>query len=444
MSKYYLKRIPHSIVFALTLEDLYNNHKFNFDGMNIGAGKTRHTSLDWFLAPTERPSIEKASVKEHYIDIPGTNGGLDLSEALTGFPLYDYIEGSFEFNVLNERKLPILNDIGEKIGEKEVSWEVLNRDIREFLNGRERYMMLEDDPAWYYKGRFTIGAYDASNASNSRIKIEYKVYPYKRLSTCIYNTKPLNVYFDTISLMKDDVAQAVVSFWGKTDVSLNYEETHTYDGRREQFDERALPCGSESVPIKIIVDCPVEGYIFVVDYGGPPGEEAFKREYILKEGKQEIKLRGLVLRNVSNRGLLYSGCWFKLSLMSIYDDFDETVAYSKGDKITLNTSQIGSSNWILVAKEDIASGSSFDISKWELDSLGLIGMSEFSETESYSVDDIVYRYDTTNNTVVAYKALGAVSPGTFNPSDWTDNFYIRPFNVYSTITFSMLYDIGVM
>lgn len=108
MSKYRLKRIPHSIVFGLTVKDLYENHRTNFDDINIGAGRTRHTSLDWFMAPTERPSIEKAEVKEHYIDIPGTNGGLDLTESLTGYPLYNYIEGSFEFNILNEENFQSL------------------------------------------------------------------------------------------------------------------------------------------------------------------------------------------------------------------------------------------------------------------------------------------------------------------------------------------------
>lgn len=436
MSRYYLKRIPHSIVFALTLEDLYNNHKFNFDGIDIGAGKTRHTSLDWFLAPIERPSIEKASVKEHYIDIPGTNGGLDLSEALTGFPLYDYIEGSFEFNILNERKLPILNDIGEKIGEKEVSWEILNRDIREFLNGRERYMMLEDDPAWYYKGRFTIGAYDASNASNSRIKIEYKVYPYKRLSTCIYNTKPLNVYFDTISLMKDDIAQAVVSFWNKTNVELQYGRDKLYDGRNPG----PLPCGSESVPITFIVNSPVDGYKFSIMFSGGPYN--FDRDYILNQGKQEFKLRGVVLSNNTHEGLLYSDYWITISLND-YEEFKTTSSYSKDDKCSLTTSQLTNQGWVLKAKEDITAGS-LDISKWELDTVGLTGITAFSETESYAKDDMVYTYDTTNNTVVAYKALGAVSPGTFDPSDWTDDLVLKPQDFYQSVTLSLQYDIGVM
>ena len=127
--RYYLDRGVHSVVFATSLDDLYKNHKINFNGINVGSGTTRHSYLDWFLVPKERPSIDKAPLKEHYIDIPGTNGGLDLSESLTGFPLYDYIEGEIEFIVMNDRKLPTIDNNGYLTKETDISWELLNRDI---------------------------------------------------------------------------------------------------------------------------------------------------------------------------------------------------------------------------------------------------------------------------------------------------------------------------
>lgn len=357
MSRYYLKRIPHSIVFALTPEDLYNNHKINFDDTNIGAGTTRHTSLDWFLAPSERPSIDKAPVKEHYIDIPGINGGLDLTESLTGFPLYDYIEGSFEFNILNEKKLPILNSIGEKIGEKDVSWEVLNRDIRAFLNGKKRYMMLEDDPSWYYEGRFTVGRYDSSDASHSKIVISYKVYPYKRLSTCINMEKPLNSFFDTMSLSKDDLSELQISFWDKTKIELNPGDSELFDGRTRG----ELPCGDENVTLIFEVTRTSTVCELMAQFNAK-GKSIFKT-IDTPVGTNSVKMRSFVLTNTRYQGNLYSDNRILIGL-SYPSMFDDTVDYKAGDHISYMDQ---GDKVILVALEDIAAGSTFDISNWDYD-----------------------------------------------------------------------------
>lgn len=359
MSRYYLKRIPHSIVFATSLESLYNNHKINFDDTNIGAGTTRHTSLDWFMAPTERPSIEKAAVKENYIDIPGINGGLDLTESLTGFPLYNYIEGSFEFNILNDRKLPILNSIGEKIGEKDISWEVLNRDIRSFLNGKRRFMMLEDDPSWYYEGRFTVGRYDASEASNSKIIIEYKVYPYRKLSTCINTSTPLNSFFDTVSLTKDDLSELQISFWNKTNVDIYPDKA----GVRFNGNTRgSLPCGDENTTITLKITRPALGCILLLNYTDADGISHVET-LDTPVGTTEIKLRRYTISNNTLKGVLYSD-----NIVAIYYTYPEeynttTKGYNIGDYISYYD---GETTVVLIAKEDIEVGETFDISKWEI------------------------------------------------------------------------------
>ena len=357
MSRYHLRRIPHSIVFATTLEDLYNNHKINFDDTNIGAGKTRHTSLDWFMAPTERPSIEKAAVKENYIEIPGINGGLDLTESLTGFPLYNYIEGSFEFNILNDRKLPILNENGEKTGEKEISWEVLNRDIRSFLNGKRRFMMLEDDPGWYYEGRFTVEKYDASEASNSKIVISYKVYPYKKLTTCIECTNPLNSFFDTISLTKDDLSELQVSFWDKTSIELAPGKGVLYDGQSRG----KLPCGDENATISIEVTRTSTVCELIAQFTS--GGKIIMEEINTPVGTERVRMRRFVLTNTRYQGALYSDERLVIR-NNLPDEFDEDTNYKTGDHISYDDE---GETVILVAKEDIASGSQFDISKWDYD-----------------------------------------------------------------------------
>lgn len=127
--------------------------------------ESRHTYRDWFLIPKERYSIANAEPKTQIIEIPGANGGLDVSESLTGYPLFGYREGSFDFIIDNQRP----------------QWEKLWRDIVTYLHGKERYMMLEDDPQWVYHGRFTVGQYTADK-NYSTIQISYKLNPYKQFA----------------------------------------------------------------------------------------------------------------------------------------------------------------------------------------------------------------------------------------------------------------------
>ena len=376
--KYNLNRIPHSIVFADTLNSLYNNHKINFDGKRVGSGDTRHTSLDWFLSPVERPSIDKAEVKEHYIDIPGMNGGLDLTESLTGFPLYNYIEGSFEFKVLNDRKLPELNDEGDLVTERDLPWEILNRDIRTFLNGKKKYMMLEDDPSWYYVGRFTVEKYDSSETVNSKITIAYKVYPFKKLSVHPHRQ---DSFFDVQPLRLDDTNKMLVSFWNKKTVKLKLGESVTYN--RDQ-----IPCGDEPTQLIFKVKKPSNTFdlfanLKTLDKSGNIISEVSSTVVSepdpYMEIETDVKLRGFMLTNLRNsKGACYSDNILKLSV-SYPAIFSENTDYVAGDVISYFPEE--NNRVYLKANEDIPKGNSFDISKWSVDEN--IG-------NEYLVVDVVY------------------------------------------------------
>lgn len=54
---------------------------------------------DWHLIPSSRPVFATPEVKTNFIDIPGADGGIDLSEALSGYPVYKNRNGSFKFLV---------------------------------------------------------------------------------------------------------------------------------------------------------------------------------------------------------------------------------------------------------------------------------------------------------------------------------------------------------
>lgn len=445
MNKYYLNRIPHSIVFAKTLNTLFSNHTINFDGKRAGSGSTRHTSLDWFLSPVERPSIDKAEVKENYLDIPGTNGGLDLTESLTGFPLYKYIEGSFEFKILNDRKLPTINSKCELQSEQDISWDYLNRDIRAFLNGKERYMMLEDDPSWYYFGRFTVERYDASDSANSKITISYKVYPYKRLCR---NEEMYETYFDAQPLRPDDTNALMISFWDKHTINLKPDESKT-------FYKTDLPCGDDAAQIIFLAvkrTAAHKIYANLKTYTGTTLKREMESQVPAEidpsgETESQVKIQGFVLTNNYHNNL--DGAYNSDNVLTISVRYPDQIftgsTHEEGFVGYYVFENAGQTNikWIFTANTTIGLGwTDMDFTKWDVDTIAM-NVSLYSSASAYRAGDLVYKVET--NVLKMYKALEAITAGTeWDATKWTDTIDITEDNVYKSISLGLKYDIGVM
>lgn len=122
----------------------------------------KNTWDDWFLIPSSRPVFNPPKVKTVYIDIPGADWHLDMSESLTGEVVYEGREGSLEFIVDNGHR----------------TWSELYSDIMDYLHGQQMRAVLEDDPSYYYEGRFAVNQWK-SDPHNSKITIDYNVAPYK-------------------------------------------------------------------------------------------------------------------------------------------------------------------------------------------------------------------------------------------------------------------------
>lgn len=122
----------------------------------------KNTWDDWKLVPTSRPVITPPEPKTNYVDIPGSNRQLDLSEVLAGRPTYNYREGSFEFYV----------------ADRKTTWHEIYAAVMEHLHGCTMKMILEDDPNHYWEGRFAVNSWE-SEEMNSKITIDYHVYPYR-------------------------------------------------------------------------------------------------------------------------------------------------------------------------------------------------------------------------------------------------------------------------
>lgn len=132
----------------------------SYHSINIG---DINTWDDWHIVPASRPLIAAPQVKTSFINLPGGDGALDLTEVLAGRPTYQRRSGSWEFIVMN--------DYGD--------WATRYSEIMEYLQGKQFRIILDDDPEYYYIGRLSVNEW-RSQAYWSRIVINYNVDPYKR------------------------------------------------------------------------------------------------------------------------------------------------------------------------------------------------------------------------------------------------------------------------
>ena len=124
----------------------------------------KNTWDDWHLIPSSRPEFASPNVKTKFIDIPGREGGgIDLSEVVSGKPVFENRAGSLSFIAAN--------GYGD--------WESRYTEIREYIHGKVLKITLEDDPSFYYEGRLEIDPWKSSK-NWSTIVIKYDVDPYKK------------------------------------------------------------------------------------------------------------------------------------------------------------------------------------------------------------------------------------------------------------------------
>lgn len=129
------------------------------------AGTRKNTWTDWHLIPSIKPTFVMPQFTQNYVDVPGRNGSIDMSDYLTGSPSYEDRQGSFEFYMMN-------TDVDQ-------DWDARCNAIAEFLHGKKLKAILEDDPSYYYEGRFSISNKNTSSPT-PKITIDYRVGPYKK------------------------------------------------------------------------------------------------------------------------------------------------------------------------------------------------------------------------------------------------------------------------
>jgi len=176
---------------------------FNYDGSHsisfLKDGVWFDTWKDFHMAPKARPFVAEPPVKTNYIDVPGADGSLDYTEALTGSVLYGMRTGQWDFIV--DLPYTVSSNVSAKTGITVTNAIAFQSAILKFFHGRNfNQIILTDEleydfrdttkvvDGYYYTGRITAKS-SLATKDYIQITLQYNLEPYKHP---IASTKNLN------------------------------------------------------------------------------------------------------------------------------------------------------------------------------------------------------------------------------------------------------------
>lgn len=192
----------------------------------------KHSFKDFGLILTSK-IIALPEVKSNYIDIPGSDGTLDLTEAITNDVMYKNRKLQFTFSVINYRK----------------QWESVKSNIAKCIHGKSMKIILDCDRTFYYLGRVFIDSFQEDKRIG-KIVISVDAEPYKydvSLSTdewkwddfnfyngIIYNLKNLNCSPETVITIpiRRKMTMPIITSAEETSAVLNGESVLIEQGSK--------------------------------------------------------------------------------------------------------------------------------------------------------------------------------------------------------------------
>lgn len=152
----------------------------NMYALEIGDYNTWTT---WNLVPTSRPTIPPPKARTKFVDIPGMNGTLDLTDVYTdnnGVPngIYGDREASFDFLVLNPRLNVAHPSDGQTRADHSPEWMSIYTDILSKIHCKRLRMRLLEEPDYWYEGRFTVDKWNPKK-EYSTVTIKCTLEPFK-------------------------------------------------------------------------------------------------------------------------------------------------------------------------------------------------------------------------------------------------------------------------
>ena len=128
------------------------------NGVTFGT-KHSYDDLDLILSSKE---VGLPEPKTETVDVPGADGSLDLTGALTDEIKYENRTLTFTFTLLDA-----LDRWADKL-----------QEVKEYLHGQKMRVIMDDDAAFYYYGRCKINSYTSSQTLGTLV-IEVNAEPYK-------------------------------------------------------------------------------------------------------------------------------------------------------------------------------------------------------------------------------------------------------------------------
>ena len=123
----------------------------------------KHTYTDYGLYVTNTNPVEPPEVKAEYIEVPGRNGQIDLTEALTGYTVY------------NNRQI-VLELGGRK---RSQDWPGFMSNFLNDLHGKSVKVIFDNDSSYYYQGRATVESDYEKGNEIARFTLTINAEPYK-------------------------------------------------------------------------------------------------------------------------------------------------------------------------------------------------------------------------------------------------------------------------
>lgn len=133
----------------------YGDHSITIDG--------KSTWTDFHLAPKSRPEFAPPKMKTKLVSVEGASSRLDLSTTLTGYPIFENSEGSWEFICDPDY----------------TNWADIYMRVMSWVHGRTRKVILEDDPDYFRECLLTVNSHKSEDHYTS-FTINYSAKPYKR------------------------------------------------------------------------------------------------------------------------------------------------------------------------------------------------------------------------------------------------------------------------
>lgn len=161
--------------------NLFNGCKFTVESN----GEEFHTYDDWNLYIVNTNCIGNPEQYTNYVTVPGRDGLLDMSEALTGRPTYLRRELTIELASARPKTI----------------WDATVSYFRNHINGRVCRITFDNDMSYFWRGRVRIEDFESVMTKGSfTVKVEAEPYKYSiHQSTEPWEWNPFNFETDMIT-----------------------------------------------------------------------------------------------------------------------------------------------------------------------------------------------------------------------------------------------------